>query len=535
MLLKVGQYLDHGDVMKFECGPFSCHSAERETLFFGGDTVLRIKGVVQWVGDDLLSYDEFMEPINAFCRMINGLSVKGQPVSTKNRYKIKMKMLIKDLLRSLLLWHDAVECPKYIYDLVRFHHESSASIEFVYDELRTEYEWMAAVLRKEWSDDLSVVNLCSLFCHCEEVTFMLEGLRVFSSSECRMLCRDLLSISKMGLAMTIRFQWRAGTVPQAARSVLNQHIMRTLADTEWNVWYDANAVSFKHDAVLNYNARVKAQSHFIGRIKYILRLASQDEANRQIVLSQYAQSAQTAQIKPAKQSTTKLVATQRPKRVIPKKSDFEVVMISDSDSSVASQCKNRRHVHLREDQCRLLVFGFIREFEFDDESEYEIADDLYAECWAQFRRITMWNKEQFETGDFYRGYECTIDALGIKSVTSKTSIHLQVVFQFDDQVLEQDNRMMADVRWIWLDFKGKEKEYTYKDQGQLSRARPTFWQQTYVTHPWKLFNGKHFLGVYVPTSQHPLHIVRLSDDWRQEKALLMSFEKGNVPKRKRKK
>ena len=59
LVIKLGQYQTKDDVMKIDCAVFSCYD-ERETLFFGGDTVLRIKGVMQCVGGKWCRYDKFI-------------------------------------------------------------------------------------------------------------------------------------------------------------------------------------------------------------------------------------------------------------------------------------------------------------------------------------------------------------------------------------------------------------------------------------------------------------------------------------------
>ena len=148
LLLKLGQYLEKYEVTKFECAAFSCFPEERETLFFGGDTVLKIKGALQWVGDVLMAYDLFMEPINAFSRMMNGLSVKEQEIMTKQQSQRAMKVLIKDILRSLVLKQHECESPKYIQDLVLFHHASTPRVRLIYDEISAEYKWLDSILMK---------------------------------------------------------------------------------------------------------------------------------------------------------------------------------------------------------------------------------------------------------------------------------------------------------------------------------------------------------------------------------------------------
>ena len=140
IILQLMHYLDIFDVMKFECGVFSCFSDERETLFFGGETVLRIQGICQNVGPKWLRYDIYMEAISALTLMMNGRSIMKLPISTNRKYQRRMVKIIRDLLRhSICLDHDA-ETPEYIQRLVRFHYDSSPNIVLLHDELLSEYK-----------------------------------------------------------------------------------------------------------------------------------------------------------------------------------------------------------------------------------------------------------------------------------------------------------------------------------------------------------------------------------------------------------
>lgn len=90
--------------MKFECAVFSDFPEEKETLFFGGDTKLKIEGIIQWARGKWRHYDKYMEPINAFNHLIHGLPLKGQAIlTTKKRSKKLVLDLMSDLLRPLLL------------------------------------------------------------------------------------------------------------------------------------------------------------------------------------------------------------------------------------------------------------------------------------------------------------------------------------------------------------------------------------------------------------------------------------------------
>merc|ERR1719295_1627471 len=87
----------------------------------------------------------------------------------KKKSQRTMKVLIKDILRSLVLKQHECEAPKYIQDLVLFHHQSTPRIRLLYDELRAEYQWLDCILKNGQSVDM--VNIAVLFSHSEHIIF----------------------------------------------------------------------------------------------------------------------------------------------------------------------------------------------------------------------------------------------------------------------------------------------------------------------------------------------------------------------------
>ena len=251
LLLKLGQYHEKYEVAKFECAAFSRYSEERETLFFGGETVLKIKGALQWVGDVLMKYDRFMEPINAFSRMINGLSLMEQEIMRKRNSQKAMKVLIRDILRSLVLRRYECEAPKYIQDLVLFHHASTPRVRLLYHELLTEYKWLHCILKKDAADTLNIANIAVLFCHSDEVIFVMPDDFALTDAQCSAMIEDLLLISEMALTVKISFVWKSG-MPQAVRTNLMNAFIPLLGNLGLYGKYcvhhfDANAASFRFE------------------------------------------------------------------------------------------------------------------------------------------------------------------------------------------------------------------------------------------------------------------------------------------------
>ena len=265
MMLKVCQSDERDDVSKFECALFSNFAEERESLFFGGDTVLRIKGIMQWVEDKLMQYDQFMEPINAFCRMINGLSLTEEAIVTRKVYKNAMKMLIRDILHCIILQSEKVQSPKYVHDLMTYHHESTTSISLLYRELLTAIEWMSAVFRTESGLHLSICNICTLFCHCESITFLMPNGYTLGPSECRILMDDLTEITKMDLSTSIRFLW-PNQIPIKSKENIEE-FMGLLYGTKWTMNYDQKSMVFVHG---NASYGFRAQQIFESKIQYLI-------------------------------------------------------------------------------------------------------------------------------------------------------------------------------------------------------------------------------------------------------------------------
>ena len=108
LILKLGPHEAKNEndhlAMKFDCAVFSDFQEEKETLFFGGDTKLKIEGIIQWARGKWRAYDKYMEPINAFNHLIHGKSLKGQAILTMKQHRKPLMLdLLKDLLRPLLL------------------------------------------------------------------------------------------------------------------------------------------------------------------------------------------------------------------------------------------------------------------------------------------------------------------------------------------------------------------------------------------------------------------------------------------------
>ena len=211
LVVKLGQTQtkNASKVMKFECEEFSCFPDERETLFFGGVTELKVKGIMKWAQGRWRHYDKYMEPIDAFNRMMNGLSLKGQAILDKAKSQRRMNIIIRDQLQALLSPNVEMNAPQYVNDLVSYQRAMTDHVRLRYHDLMT-YEWMHSILVTDYESDrqLKVANIAVLFCHAESITFMLNVAEDddFKDDEWDSVINGLALMHKSGCSMTVRFE-----------------------------------------------------------------------------------------------------------------------------------------------------------------------------------------------------------------------------------------------------------------------------------------------------------------------------------------
>ena len=264
------------DVMKFDCDYLSCFPEERETLFFGGDGMLRLKGITQLAQGKWMKYDKYLKAINVFSRMMGGCSVKNELIVKRKPDQKVMKRILKDLLRSLICRLDEAETPKYVHELMLFHHSSALRIQLIYDELLTEYKWLHCILKNHSSDTLDIGNIALLFSHSERITFLMTDNRVMTDVECLNLMQGLLSMTQMGLTMAVHFQWPSDVPSITANNLRQNELNPQLFDAGIGCEFHEQSVSFMLE---NVSFGLDVQENFRSRAELMIECLSSQEVN----------------------------------------------------------------------------------------------------------------------------------------------------------------------------------------------------------------------------------------------------------------
>ena len=271
------QLRDKDKVMNFDCERFSCFAEEKETLFFGGETVLRIKGIIGWSQGQWMRYDKYLEAINVFSRMMDGFSVMDQPIVRRKKDQKMMKRIIRDILRSLIWKLQEAETPKYVHELMLFHHSAASRVQLLYDELLAEYKWMHCILKSPYTDTLDITNIALLFCHSERITFLMADSYELSDEECLTLMEGVKSMVKLGLETTVRFKWPSEAPQSSKYKMLNLGI--GFLD-HLSVQFRAQSVSITIDGVIfEYQTQRRYESRARHLIDCLSKVQVQAELN----------------------------------------------------------------------------------------------------------------------------------------------------------------------------------------------------------------------------------------------------------------
>eukprot|EP01084_Bolivina_argentea_P024531 45708_1 len=146
LVLELRNYKNSYSVYKFFCDSFSEFDV-KETLFFGGRTVLKIVSITQVVKMHWKRYKKWIEPMNSMIRLVNGGTVKTLSIASNQKQQERMMKFGYHILSQISSAVLDQNLPKYIFELLLYHISSPVILN--YQELLHEYKWMNIIFIKK--------------------------------------------------------------------------------------------------------------------------------------------------------------------------------------------------------------------------------------------------------------------------------------------------------------------------------------------------------------------------------------------------
>eukprot|EP01084_Bolivina_argentea_P264922 448923_1 len=246
LVLELKKYRERYDAYKLDCWKFSAFD-ERETLFFGGNTVLQISSIWQWYDRKWTGYTKYITPLNAISRMIHGLSIRHEEYPLNDNQQNTMSELLNHVFYTFNSQKSMMKLPKYIDQLLQCQ-ASTHTINLNFEELTTDCQWMSKLFVKENTGNydrniINIANVCKLFINSDVITFMMPKDYVLSYDECIWLIKDFTEISAFDILVRIKFEWPQ-EMPILNKSHIDQY-QHDLKQIQWKRYFSTNSVSFE--------------------------------------------------------------------------------------------------------------------------------------------------------------------------------------------------------------------------------------------------------------------------------------------------
>eukprot|EP01084_Bolivina_argentea_P077005 139602_1 len=152
----------------FDCSIASIFDDERETLFFGTESIFLISSIYQWYNKAWSSYRGYINQIRHLMSIAHG--------SIKWHNKNNMKKIISHILPDL--YCNKISLPPYItslldYRLKQLPTEIGGTIEYDCEELAGSYQWVKNIFLVGINTP-NVSNACNLFEYCNHMIFVMS-------------------------------------------------------------------------------------------------------------------------------------------------------------------------------------------------------------------------------------------------------------------------------------------------------------------------------------------------------------------------
>eukprot|EP01084_Bolivina_argentea_P320152 555460_1 len=195
LVMELSRYNEY--ISGLDCSVLSSFDHEKEVLFFGGETIFRLRSIFQWYKRKWTSYKHYVNAIQTIINIAQG------SITWNSTYTNDIKNIIGHLLPDLYV--DSEQIPPYIESLLNYHvSHLTNEIEYDYRELMHQYTWVQHIFVKD--DNIpNVANACNLFPKTSGVTFIMSQDHAMDLKYCTSIVSELLKVQNNDVV--VQFAW----------------------------------------------------------------------------------------------------------------------------------------------------------------------------------------------------------------------------------------------------------------------------------------------------------------------------------------
>lgn len=206
------------EVPCFDAERFSCHSHEKEVLFFGGDSRLQIRTIYKIEGGSWSSFYREIEAIRTIRSIANGSDF---PLGLSTKIQSAVLEMLGSVLRNDV---ESVIKSEYIRDLLKYQIVNTSS--HVHLDWSSFYGFLQSLFMKNERIP-NMYNICNLFPNTKHITILVPSDFTVDMSFIDSMCDDFSSITK---TMKIEFQWESDTESAIGdtRNLIERDVFRSV-------------------------------------------------------------------------------------------------------------------------------------------------------------------------------------------------------------------------------------------------------------------------------------------------------------------
>lgn len=207
MALKVTPCRGDDRLMRFDCKRFSRFPEKKEVLIFGGRSLLRLEDIRKLNEYSWTKLGKYLVPVEAFFCMMRGRSLMNKQILNEEHSQRYLRLIIADVLRTMVGQQVAFRPPGYIRDWVLFYLNRTAQIPacLLYRELMNLDHGLQSIFKN--SKSIDIANIVALFSRSPTITVYITDSDDVNDLEWESIANGLSDVLKFGVSTIVRFQF----------------------------------------------------------------------------------------------------------------------------------------------------------------------------------------------------------------------------------------------------------------------------------------------------------------------------------------